>query len=347
MKIIYSETHKLHAPLHEFTKNGMTPYSESPARADKILFELQKSDFADIISPRQYPLAPIRAVHDSDYLHYLENIYAAWIAEGGPETGVIPNTFAVRTMGKRPGKLVNQDGYYCFDAQTPIVQQTYEAAISSAYCALTGADMLLEGESVVYALCRPPGHHAGRDLYGGYCYLNNAAIAATRLSKEAKVAILDIDYHHGNGTQDIFYDSNHVLFVSIHANPNRAYPFFSGFADEYGVSAGLGFNHNFPLEANMDEGQYLKILDQAIELIQKFSPGFLVVSFGFDTFRDDPLGDFDLSLESFSHIGERIAQMRFPTLLVQEGGYNLQRLGECVVTTLKRFETFSRLSLSI
>ncbi|MBM3239242.1 histone deacetylase family protein [Candidatus Poribacteria bacterium] len=347
MKIIYSETHKLHAPLHEFTKHGMTPYSESPARADKILFELQKSDFADIISPRQYSLDSIRAVHDLEYLHYLENIYAAWIAQGGPETGVIPDTFAVRTMGKRPEKLFNQTGYYCFDAQTPIVQKTYEAALSSAYCALTGAEMLLEGEAAVYALCRPPGHHAGRDVYGGYCYLNNAAIAATvftivnqssYLSKEAKVAILDIDYHHGNGTQDIFYDSNRVLFVSIHANPNRAYPFFSGFADEYGVGAGYGFNHNFPLEAPVDEGQYLKVLDQAIELIQKFSPGFLVVSLGFDTFRDDPLGDFDLSLESFSHIGEQIAQMRLPTLLVQEGGYNLQQLGECVVNMLSAFE---------
>jgi acetoin utilization deacetylase AcuC-like enzyme len=316
----------------------MMPYSESPARADKILLELQKNGFTDIVAPRQYSLGPIRAVHDSDYLHYLENIYAAWITEGGPETGVIPDTFAVRTMSKRPGKLVNQDGYYCFDAQTPIVRQTYKAALSSAYCALTGADMLLESESAVYALCRPPGHHAGRDLYGGYCYLNNAAIAATRLSKEAKVAILDIDYHHGNGTQDIFYDSNRVLFVSIHANPNRAYPFFSGFADEYGVGAGRGFNHNFPLEAHVDEDQYLKILDQAIELIPKFSPGFLVVSLGFDTFRNDPLGDFDLSLGSFSHIGTRIAQMRYPTLLAQEGGYNLQQLGTSVVNMLSAFE---------
>ena len=337
MKIIYTEMHKLHAPQYEFTKNGMTPYSENPARANQILLTLQKSDFTDIVTPWQYPLGPIQAVHDSDYLHYLENIYGAWIAQGGPETGVIPDTFAVRTMGRRTQKLVKQAGYYCFDAQTPVVQRTYEAALSSAYCALTGADMLLKSEPVVYALCRPPGHHAGRDLYGGYCYLNNAAIAATRLSKEARVAILDIDYHHGNGTQNIFYDSNHVLFVSIHANPNRAYPFFSGFSDEHGVGAGRGFNHNFPLEANMDEGQYLTVLDQVLELIQQFAPGFLIVSFGTDTFRDDPLGDFDLSLESFSHIGERIAQMRFPTLLAQEGGYNLQKLGECVVKMLSAF----------
>ncbi|MFQ6039290.1 MAG: histone deacetylase family protein [Candidatus Poribacteria bacterium] len=337
MKIIHTEAHKLHAPQYEFNKDRMTPYSESPTRVEKILDALQKSDFTQIITPRQYPLEPIRAVHDADYIYYLENIYAAWIAEGGPEAGAIPHTFALRTMSKRPEKLVNQIGYYCFDAQTPIVQGTYEAALSSTYCALTAADMLLEGESAVYALCRPPGHHAGHDIYGGYCYLNNAAIAAARLSREARVAILDIDYHHGNGTQEIFYDSSRVLFVSIHANPNRAYPFFSGFADEHGVGAGSGFNHNFPLEAHVDEGRYLTVLVQAVELIQQFDPGFLIVSFGVDTFRDDPLGDFDLSLESFSHIGERIARMRFPTLLAQEGGYNLQALGEGVVKALSEF----------
>jgi len=337
MKIIYTDNHKLHAPQHEFTKKGMTPYSESPDRADKILLALQESDFTEIITPRQYTLEAIQAVHDSDYLHYLENIYPAWISEGGPEAGVIPHTFAVRSMGKKTARLGNQIGYYCFDAQTPIVQRTYEASLFSAFCALTGADMLFEGESVVYALCRPPGHHAGRDLYGGYCYLNNAAIAATRLNKESKIAILDIDYHHGNGTQDIFYDSNQVLFASIHADANRAYPFFSGFEDEHGIGVGRSFNHNFPLEANVDEGQYLKVLDQAIELIQKFSPGFLVVSLGVDTFYDDRLGDFDLSLESFYHIGERIAQIQLPTLLVQEGGYNLQNLGKCVLNMLLAF----------
>jgi acetoin utilization deacetylase AcuC-like enzyme len=244
-------------------------------------------------------------------------------------------------MSKKTEELANQKGYYCFDAQTPIVQRTYEAALSSAYCALTGAEILLKGETAVYALCRPPGHHAGRDLYGGYCYLNNAAIAATRLNKEARVAILDIDYHHGNGTQDIFYDSDQVLLVSIHANPNRAYPFFSGFDDEHGCGAGRNFNHNFPLGANVDENQYLKVLNQAIEIIQKFSPGFLVVSFGVDTFCDDSLGDFNLSLESFSHIGGQTAQMRLPTLLVQEGGYNIQQLGKCVVNMLSEFKLHS------
>jgi len=339
MKIIYTETHKRHAPQYEFTPDVMKPYSESPERVESILIALQESGFTDIVTPRQYPLDFIRAVHASDYIHYLENIYTAWIAKGKPGTGVIPDTFAVRTMDKRPEKLVNQTGYYCFDAQTPIVQHTYEAALSSAYCALTGADMLLSGESAAYALCRPPGHHAGRSIYAGYCYLNNAAIAAACLSKEAKVAILDIDYHHGNGTQDIFYDTNRVLFISIHADPNRSYPFFSGFADEDGVGAGRGFNHNFPLGICVDEGQYLAVLDRAVDIIQQFAPGFLVVSVGVDTCQADPLGDFELSIESFSHIGERIAQTKLPTLLIQEGGYNTQQLGESVVNVLQAFES--------
>ncbi len=338
MKIIYTETHKHHAPQYEFTPDIMKPYSESPERVENILFALQKSGFTDVVTPRQYPLDFIRAVHASEYLHYLEDIYSEWIAAGKPKTGVVPHTFAVRTLDKKPAKLINQIGYYCFDAQTPIVQHTYKAALSSAYCALTGADMLLSGESVAYSLCRPPGHHAGHSLFGGYCYLNNAAIAAACLSQEAKVAILDIDYHHGNGTQDIFYDSDRVLFVSIHSNPNRSYPFFSGFADEQGVGAGCGFNHNFPLAAHVDEEQYLAVFDRAVGIIQQFAPGFLVISLGVDTFRDDRLGDFDLSLESFSRIGERIALTKLPTLLIQEGGYNLQ-LGESVVNVLQAFES--------
>lgn len=227
MKIIYTKTHRRHAPPYEFIRNNMRPYSESPTRADKIHQVLQEEGFIDLITPRKYSLDPIQAVHDSHYLHYLENIYAAWLTsndDGNSKRGIIPDTFAFRTMDKRPQKLMNQTGYYCFDTQTPVVEATYEVALSSAFCALTGADLLLEGNSTVYALCRPPGHHAGHDTYGGYCYLNNAAIAATHLSrKKAKVAVLDIDYHHGNGTQDIFYHSSQVLVVSIHADPNREF----------------------------------------------------------------------------------------------------------------------------
>ncbi len=341
MKVIYSETHRLHAPPYEFTGGGMTPYSEAPARADAILRALRERGFADVIVPRAYPLDPILTVHDADYLHYLERIHAAWVASGKPASGVIPDTFAVRAMGGRPKELRNQDGYYCFDAQTPIVEGTYRAALASAHGALTGADLLLSGASAAYALCRPPGHHAGRDLYGGYCYLNNAALAAARLGREERVAVLDVDYHHGNGTQEVFYGSGRVLFISIHADPNRAYPFFSGFADERGTGAGRGFNHNFPLPPRVGDGEYLEVLGRAMEIVRGFAPGFLVVSLGVDTFRDDPLGDFDLSAEAFCRMGERLAQARLPTLLVQEGGYNVERMGACVANVLEGFQNRS------
>ena len=338
MKIIYSESHRQHDPPFEFTGDRLTPYSERPARAEAILRVLQERDYADVVAPQDYGLGPIREAHDPDYLHFLEHIYAGWVASGKLSTGVIPDTFAVRGMGGRPKDLLKQDGYYCFDAQTPIVAGTYRAALSSAHCALTGASLLLFGEPAAYALCRPPGHHAGRSLYGGYCYLNNAAVAAACLVREGRVAALDVDYHHGNGTQDIFYASDRVLFASIHADPNRAYPFFSGSAEERGTGPGEGFNHNFPLPARTDEAAYLATLGRAMEVIGRFGPRFLVVSAGVDTFQGDPLGDFDLSAEAFLRVGEGIAQARLPTLFVQEGGYNVAEMGACVANLLEGFE---------
>ena len=201
----------------------------------------------------------------------------------------------------------------------------------------TGADLLLSGTKAAYALCRPPGHHAGRALYGGYCYLNNAALAAARLSQHQPVAVLDIDYHHGNGTQDIFYDTDRILFISIHADPNHAYPFFCGYAEEEGVGAGLGLNRNLPLSARVDDSQYLQVLDHALETVQAFSPIYLVVSAGADIYRDDPLGNFDLSLEAFAHIGERIADLHLPTLVVQEGGYHIEHIGTAMLNLLRAF----------
>ena len=285
MNVVYTDTHRLHAPEGEFTRAGFVPYSESPDRVELILQTLQHQGFADIVPPREYPSESILAVHDRDYVHYLARVYAAWVEAGEPESGVVPVTFALRHQGQKPQNLVNQAGYYCFDT-TPLVQGTWTAALAASRCALTGADLLLEGAPAAYALCRPPGHHAGRALYGGYCYLNNAAIAATHLNQHGRVAVLDLDYHHGNGTQDIFYNSDQVLFVSLHADPNRAYPFFWGYPDEQGAGAGQGYNRNFPLPAGVDDAPYLQVLDQALELIRAFAPGFLVVSAGLYPFID-------------------------------------------------------------
>ena len=318
----------------------MQPHSESPARADAILRALRGEGDAQVLAPRPYSLEPILAVHDRQYLEYLEHVYAAWVRAGLSEVGVLPEAFAGRPGLTKPRELIWQSGYYCFDAGTPIGRDTYDAALAAAACALTGADLLLEGQASAYALCRPPGHHAGRRYYGGYCYLNNAAIAATRLRDAARgrIAIVDFDFHHGNGTQDIFYRSEKVLVVSIHADPNEEYPFYCGYADEQGEGAGHGYHHNFPLPAGVNDEKYLAVLQRAVEIIRDGRPAFLVVSIGADIHRDDPQGEFDLSSEAFVRIGQCIAQVDRPTLFVQEGGYNLDQIGPAVVNTLRGFK---------
>ena len=332
MKVLYSETHHRHAPAHELTREGYTPYFECPQRAESILRSLRETPGFQIIAPSPHPSESLLSIHDPGYLHFLEAIYPAWVQAGEPASGVVPVTFA--QGGRRPADLVNQTGYYCFDT-TPIVEGTYAAALEAARCALCAAELLLGGESAVYALCRPPGHHAARALCGGYCYLNNAALAAARLG--GRVALLDIDYHHGNGTQEIFYISDQVLFLSLHADPNYAYPFFWGYADECGAGKGEGYTRNFPLPAGTGDADYLAALDQALALIRNFCPDYLVLSAGFDLLAGDPLGDFAVSLEGLQWIGEKLADLRLPTLVVQEGGYNLENLGPAALNLLSPF----------
>jgi acetoin utilization deacetylase AcuC-like enzyme len=332
MKVVYGETHQRHAPEQEFTREGFIPYFECPQRAEAILQTLRESPGFEIIAPGTYPAELLLQIHDPGYLHFLEHVYDAWVKAGEPPSGVVPVTFA--QGGRCPADLVNQAGYYCFDT-TPIVGGTWEAALAAARCALSGADLLLGGERAVYTLCRPPGHHAAAALCGGYCYLNNAALAAARLG--GRVALLDIDYHHGNGTQEIFYTSDQVFFLSLHADPDRAYPFFWGRADECGAGKGEGCTRNLPLPAGADDRLYLEALDQALGLIRNFGPDFLVLSAGFDLLAGDPLGDFAVTLEGLQRIGERLAGLRLPALVVQEGGYNLERLGPAALNLLAPF----------
>ncbi|MFL5803240.1 MAG: histone deacetylase family protein [Roseiflexaceae bacterium] len=361
---IFSADHALHDPPHEFLDGALMPIYESPARAAIIHAALERAALGPILSPRAFGLAPIQAAHSDDYLGYLEQIYERWVAAGGAPAAVLPGTLAVRWMGRRCDHPVAAPGYYCFDMSAPIVAGTYRAARAAADVALTGAALLLEGQRAVYTLCRPPGHHAGSDLYGGYCFLNNAAIAAEYLlqtmndegrtmneerepgndhrssfiaHRSARVAILDIDYHHGNGTQQIFYARGDVLFVSIHADPLRQYPYFAGYADERGTGAGLGYNLNIPLEAGVADERYFAVLDEALAAIRAFAPRFLVVSAGLDTFGGDPLGDFALTAAAYPQIGRRIAALGLPTLIVQEGGYAITELGENVVGLLQGF----------
>jgi acetoin utilization deacetylase AcuC-like enzyme len=361
---IFSPDHAAHDPPYEFLDGALVPVFESPRRAAIIRAAIERAGLGPIQPPRSFGGAPIRAIHSADYLDYLEHIYKRWVAVGGAPASVMPGTLAVRWMSRRCPSPIATPGYYCFDMSAPIVAGTYGAARAAADVALTGAALLLEGQRAAYALCRPPGHHAGRDLYGGYCYLNNAAIAAQYLietmsddrgtmkeaqapnqiqrsslivHRSARVAILDIDYHHGNGTQQIFYERGDVLFVSIHADPMRQYPYFSGYADECGEGAGLGYNLNIPLETGVTDARFLEALGQALAAVSDFAPRFLVVSAGFDTFDGDPIADFALTCEAYPAIGRRIAALGLPTLIVQEGGYAVDELGDNVVGLLRGF----------
>jgi acetoin utilization deacetylase AcuC-like enzyme len=332
MRIVYSDRHLLHAPREEMDgKAGrFRPHAETPERATGILRTLKEQRLGEALPPRRYALEVLTAVHDPGLIDFYQRILPAWEARTGRPGPVLPDVFALRGLDRRPEDPVRQAGWYCFDPQTPLLPGTWEAAREAAACAVTGADLLLEGDRLAYALCRPPGHHAGRDYYGGYCYLNNAALAARRLLDRGRPAILDIDYHHGNGTQDIFYASGDVLFVSLHADPNCSYPCFSGYREQRGTGAGRGFNLNFPLPADTGEAAYRDVLAEALEQIRAFRPDFLVVSLGVDTVQGDPVGGLRLPVESFPGLGAMIAGLALPVLVVQEGGYSLQLAGACV-----------------
>jgi acetoin utilization deacetylase AcuC-like enzyme len=347
MYIVYSEEHKLHDPPYEFLDGRLSPYHESPRRAEIIREALIEAGIGTFIEPRSFGLEPLVAVHSPALLAYYESIYDRWVAAGGAPEGVMPSSFAVRWMHQFSPDALSEPGYYCFDLSAVITATTYPAIRASANCALTGAALLLEGQRSAYALCRPPGHHAGRDLYGGYCFLNNVAIAAEYLLRQSgagraqrpKAAILDIDFHHGNGTQQIFYERDDVFFVSIHADPERHYPYYLGSVNERGSGSGEGTTLNFPLEKGITNDRYLDVLDQALLPIAEYDPDWLLISAGFDTYEGDPVAqnDFALTTEVYAEIGARIAALGLPTLHVQEGGYAVEQLGLNVVSYLRGF----------
>jgi acetoin utilization deacetylase AcuC-like enzyme len=249
----------------------------------------------------------------------------------------IPGTFSIDVQQARLLRGDEQMGFFLMDTTVAISSGTFPAALHAAYCALSGAQVISTGERVAFSLNRPPGHHAGREICGGYCFFNNAAIAAMWLSPSGKIAILDVDYHAGNGTQEIFYDNANVLTVSLHADPAFEYPYYGGFSEETGTGQGSGFHRNLPLPKGTDQTQYLKSLTQALNLITVFGPRYLVVSAGMDTYFDEPLGSFRLSQENIHCIGEQIASLGLPTLIVMEGGYHLPSLGDNFVAFLEPF----------
>ncbi len=345
MKIFYSEEHRKHYPPFEVFDGGKrVPYYENPDRMDRILSALEKTDWAELTEPTDFGLDPILAVHDRDYIHFLASCWTEWLASdpevaSAPEQNAfLPATFALRRKTRVPNTLLGKGGYYIMDLSACIVEATYKASLASANCALSAASSSFTLHNSSFALCRPPGHHAGKDYAAGYCFINNASVAANWLSAKGKVALLDIDYHAGNGTQDIFYERNDVLTISIHGDPDYEYPHYIGFADETGAGAGLGFHKNFPLPKDTGDDGYLAALDEALDMIKNFAPNYLILSTGMDTFDGDPLGKFHVTREGFSEIGKRIASLALPTAIIMEGGYANEALGINIVTLLERFK---------
>jgi len=306
--------------IHHVEERG---YVEAPVRIDAILQELNKTEFFQRVPLRHFSEKYLKVVHNAGFVDYLRKV----CINLEPGTSIYPYIFPVRNRTRPPKILPIRAGYYCIDTFTPINNNAYLAAKRAVDCTLTAAKKLLEGYRLAYALVRPPGHHAEPNSFGGFCYFNSGAVAAEYLSHYGKIAILDIDYHHGNGQQEIFYERSDVLTVSIHGHPSFAYPYFSGFADEKGRGNGKGYNINIPLQENIDGETYQKILRSALKRITRFAPRFLVIALGLDTAKEDPTGSWSLEARDFESIGKLVGSLSLTTLVVQEGGYDTRVLG--------------------
>ena len=333
--VYFDPAQTAHTPALELHNGAFVPTADTAARLESLLAAV-----GPVIAPRDHGIAPIHAVHDAAYVDFLRTIHAEWRA-AGRVGDVFPYVFPV--VARRPLPLERIDariGAYAFDMATPIAEGTWDAAYANVQVALSALDPLLAGTTrTSLALCRPPGHHAGRDTFGGYCYLNNAAIAAqAAVDAGRRVAILDIDYHHGNGTQDIFYETANPLFVSIHADPVRDYPFYWGHADECGSGPGEGTTLNLPLPHGTTLIPYRAALTQALSKIAGFDAGLLVVSFGADTYIGDPISHFALETADYAVIARDIAALDLPVLIVMEGGYAVEALGANLASFLSGFQ---------
>jgi len=316
ISLVVSDSHAIHH-IHE------RGYVQSPVRIGSILKEIEKTDLFEREDIRTFSEDDIREVHDGQFVSYFKKVCASL----EPDESVYPYVFPLRNAARPPIDLPTRAGYFCIDTFTPLSRNAFPAAKRAVDCSLTGAQKILEGKRLVYVLVRPPGHHAERRAFGGFCYFNSAAIAANSLSLNGTVALLDIDYHHGNGSQMIFYHRRDVLFVSIHGHPSFAYPYFTGFEDEKGEEWGIGHNLNYPLPEVISSERYQETLEKALRRIGQFSPSFLVVSLGLDTAKGDPTGSWPLRGKDFEANGRLIGNLRLPTLIVQEGGYNTRNLG--------------------
>ena len=314
MRVFYAPDHVLHNPPEEIYDGVRAVYAERADRAEAIITRLRQEAGYDIRRPRRFAESYITAVHHPQYVAFLRR----------------------RSAGLAEGEVLFPS-YFMTDTYAPITAGTYRAARRSVDTALAAAEAVVHGQPYAYGLCRPPGHHAEHISVGGYCYFNNAAIAAEYLVARGKVAILDIDFHHGNGTQHSFADRADVLYVSLHADPRVRYPYISGFRDECGTGPGQGFTLNYPLPLGTGDHAYLRTLRRALRDIERFSPDYLVVSAGFDTYAEDPIGGFALTTAVYEEVGQAITGLGLPTVILQEGGYNVEALGEMAHRLLQGF----------
>lgn len=341
MLTFYSEESRLRQARTELHDGALVTPFECPERLDLVLKQLRQSGLGDICAPKAYGLEPVMAVHDADYVTFLANCWKQWVA-AGHNGEAIPNIWPARTMrGDRiPRSISGQLGYYALAAETSISEGTFEAAMASKDVALGALEHTLKTGEPSFGLCRPPGHHAAFDQFGGYCFFNNAAVAAQRALDAGKrrVAILDVDFHHGNGTQQIFYGRDDVLFVSLHGDPEVTFPYYLGYADEGGEGKGEGFNFNYPLPPGTSVATWLATLDQALAQIKAVDCDCLIVSLGVDIFEGDPISAFTFTSADFTVLGERLAQVGLPSVFLMEGGYAVDAIGVNVVNVLQGFE---------
>lgn len=336
MHIFYDPLATRHEPPFEVFNGEQTPHQEQASRVTKITRALLAEGYT--LTERQHTVPPdlLLQVHAPEYLKYLEHS----ASELGENDWIIPSVFPYwPDSDSTQLNPVAQRGQYAYDTYTPITRESLPAALGSAGCAYEAATLVGTGSAyVAYALCRPPGHHAESSRMGGYCYFNNAAIAAQYFSHQGRVATLDVDFHHGNGTQAIFYERADVLTTSIHAHPTWKFPYFSGFPEEMGRGDGENANVNLPLQAGTTNEQFQIALHAALQRIQDFGAQYLVISFGADTHEADPIGGFKLTTDYFHRMANTINELQLPTVIVQEGGYNTELLGKNVATFLSGFE---------
>jgi acetoin utilization deacetylase AcuC-like enzyme len=337
MDVVWTDLHRRHAPRHEINMGQAIPTYERPDRAETIRDELLTDSRYRFVDRREFGREPVEAVHHAGLIGFLESAWSELNTSTGrdeffPE--VVMHAGLRDGMGKAPlpQSAVTGFGYWCYETATPLVEGTYVAARASVDVALTAADIVLAGASYSYGLCRPPGHHAASDVYGGFCFFNNAAIVAHHVATTtgSKVTVLDVDYHHGNGTQQIFFDRDDVQFVSLHGDPVRAYPWYTGHADEIGTGVGRGTTLNFPLAAETPDDVYERRLADACVAIADFAPSLLVVSLGVDTYWNDPISDFALTTDGYRRCGAIVRQLGLPTVVLQEGGYDIEAIGRNV-----------------